>query len=433
MRIAVVGSGYVGLVTGACLAETGNHVTCVDNDEDKITTLRGGAIPIHEPGLDGVVRRNVEAGRLEFTTDLQGAVRQNRVLFIAVGTPPRADGSADLGAVQDVARRIGRAMDDYKVIVNKSTVPVGTADMVREIVGRETKHRFAVVSNPEFLKEGAAIEDFMRPDRVIIGCDDDDEAVEIMRSIYGPYMRRGERLLVMDTHSAELSKYASNAMLANRISFINELARLCEAVGANVEHVRRGMGTDRRIGQHFLFPGVGFGGSCFPKDLQALIHTAGESDRRLRILEAVDSVNRDQKRLLVHKVEAHFGTSLAGKTFALWGLAFKPGTDDMREAPSIDIAQGLLDAGAEVRGSDPVALEAAQQVFGGRVKLSTDAYAILDGADALLLITEWLSFRSPDFDEIHRRLRTPVVFDGRNIWQRRIVEAAGLAYHGIGR
>ena len=432
MRIAVVGTGYVGLVTGACLAETGNHVTCVDKDESKIAVLEGGGVPIYEPGLEEVVRRNVEQGRLSFTTDLPSAVQDSRVVFIAVGTPPRDDGSADLAAVQQVAQQIGQAMDGPKIIVNKSTVPIGTADLVKDIVSKQTEHSFAVVSNPEFLKEGAAIEDFMRPDRVIIGCDD-PEAVEVMRALYAPYMRRGERLLVMDTHSAELSKYAANAMLATRISFINELARLCEQVGANVEHVRRGLGSDRRIGQHFLFPGVGFGGSCFPKDIKALIHMAGEKDRPLQILTAVDQVNRDQKRLLVKKIKQRFGENLVGKVFAIWGLSFKPGTDDMREAPAIDIANGLLDAGAEVRGTDPVAIKVAEQVFDGRVTLSPDSYSILDGADAVLLVTEWLAYRSPDFKNMAQRLRTPVVFDGRNIWKRNIVEAAGLEYFGIGR
>ena len=432
MRIAVVGTGYVGLVTGACLAETGNHLTCVDKDQNKIAVLEGGGVPIYEPGLEEVVRRNVEQGRLSFTTDLPSAVRENRVIFIAVGTPPRDDGSADLGAVREVARQIGQAMDGPKIIVNKSTVPVGTADLVKDIVSKQTDHAFAVVSNPEFLKEGAAIEDFMRPDRVIIGCDD-PEAVEVMRAIYAPYMRRGERLLVMDPHSAELSKYAANAMLATRISFINELAGLCEQVGANVEQVRRGLGSDRRIGQHFLFPGVGYGGSCFPKDIKALIHMAGEKDRPLQILRAVDQVNRDQKRLLVKKIQQRFGENLVGKVFAIWGLAFKPGTDDMREAPAIDIANGLLDAGAEVRGTDPVAIKVAEQMFDGRVTLSTDSYSILDGADAVLLVTEWLAYRSPDFEEMKKRLRTPVLFDGRNIWRRPVVEAAGLEYHGIGR
>ncbi len=432
MRIAVVGTGYVGLVTGACLAETGNHVTCVDKDESKIAVLKGGGVPIYEPGLEEVVRRNVEQGRLSFTTDLPSAVQDSRVVFIAVGTPPRDDGSADLAAVQQVAQQIGQAMDGPKIIVNKSTVPIGTADLVKDIVSKQTEHSFAVVSNPEFLKEGAAIEDFMRPDRVIIGCDD-PEAVEVMRALYAPYMRRGERLLVMDTHSAELSKYAANAMLATRISFINELARLCEQVGANVEHVRRGLGSDRRIGQHFLFPGVGFGGSCFPKDIKALIHLAGEKDRPLQILTAVDQVNRDQKRLLVKKIKQRFGENLVGKVFAIWGLSFKPGTDDMREAPAIDIANGLLDAGAEVRGTDPVAIKVAEQVFDGRVTLSPDSYSILDGADAVLLVTEWLAYRSPDFKNMAQRLRTPVVFDGRNIWKRNIVETAGLEYFGIGR
>ncbi|MGH7162883.1 MAG: UDP-glucose dehydrogenase family protein [Planctomycetota bacterium] len=431
MRITVIGTGYVGLVTGACFAETGNHVACVDKDEGKIKTLLAGGLPIYEPGLESLVATNRKAKRLEFTTDLPGAVKSAQVVFIAVGTPPRADGSADLAAVQAVARQIGKHMDGPKVIVNKSTVPVGTAARVKEILSAETRHPFAVVSNPEFLKEGAAVEDFMRPDRVVIGCDDAD-AVETMRALYAPYMRRGDRLLVMDPPSAELTKYASNAMLATRISFMNEVAVLCELVGANVENVRRGIGSDTRIGGHFLFPGVGFGGSCFPKDILALLHTGDEHGVKMRLLESVRAVNRDQKKLLVRKVKAHFGNNLRGKAFALWGLAFKPGTDDMREAPSLDIVQGLLDADAEVRAHDPVALETARAIFDGKVRMEEDAYAILDGADALLLVTEWNAYRSPDFEEIRRRLRTPVLFDGRNVWSRRFVERQGLTYHGIG-
>ena len=431
MRITVVGSGYVGLVTGACLSETGNHVTCVDNDERKIKTLAAGEIPIYEPGLRELVNANRSAGRLEFTTDLESSVRSARIIFIAVGTPPLPDGSADLSAVEAVAKAIGAAMNGYKVIVDKSTVPVGTARRVRRIVEAETEHPFAVVSNPEFLKEGAAIEDFMKPDRVVIGTDDPD-AVEVMRSLYAPYMRRGDRLLVMDAESAEITKYASNAMLATRISFMNEIAGLCEKVGANVDNVRRGMAGDSRIGGHFLFPGVGFGGSCFPKDLLALQHTGVESGVEMRILNAVTSVNSDQKLVLVEKVKAHFGDDLSGKVFALWGLAFKPGTDDMREAPAVEIVRGLREAGAKVRGTDPAAMETAREIFNGTVELDGDPYAILDGADALLLCTEWNAFRSPDFERIAKALRTNVVFDGRNVWSRPFVESSGLVYFGIG-
>ena len=431
MRITVVGTGYVGLVTGACLAETGNHVMCVDKDESKVRMLLEGKIPIHEPGLDGVVERNVAAGRLEFTTDLGAAVRFGGVIFIAVGTPPRPDGSADLSAVDAVAASIGQAMNGRKVIVNKSTVPVGTAARVKEIVARETRHPFSVVSKPVNLKDGAAAERFMNPARVGIGADD-KRAIETMRQIYAPYMRRGDRLLVMDPPSAEMTKYASNSMLATRISFMNEVALLCERVGANVNDVRRGMGSDTRIGGHFLFPGVGFGGSCFPKDLMALMHTGDANGMDMRVLKSVAAVNADQKKFLVKKVQAHFGGDLEGKVFALWGLAFKPGTDDMREAPSIDIVRGLIEAGAEVRGHDPVAMETARAVIDGALKLHQDPYAMLDGADGLLLVTEWLAYRSPDFESIRDRMRSKVVFDGRNIWERSFVESFGLSYYGIG-
>ena len=425
MRITVIGTGYVGLVTGACLAETGNHVLCVDKDARKIDALRRGEIPIHEPGLDALVATNVRARRLEFTTDFDGAVREGRIVFIAVGTPPQPDGSADLSQVEEVALGIARVMNGKKIIVNKSTVPVGTGAAVRRIVAGATKHPFAVVSNPEFLKEGAAIEDFMKPDRVIVGADD-DEAIETMRQLYLPYMRRGDRLLAMDVESAEMTKYASNCMLATRISFMNEVAALCERVGANVNHVRRGMAADVRIGGHFLFPGAGFGGSCFPKDLMALQHTGEEKGVRMRVLEAVSAVNREQKRVLVEKVKKHFGGDVKGKTFALWGLAFKPGTDDVREAPSVEIVKGLSQAGAHVRAHDPV----ARAVPG--VESGDDPYAILEGADGLLLVTEWNAYRSPDFERIRDLMKTKVVFDGRNIWERKFVESFGLAYYGIG-
>jgi len=433
MRVTVIGTGYVGLVTGACFSATGNHVVCVDKDEAKIEALRRGEIPIHEPGLDALVEKNTADGRLEFTTDLDGAVKSAQLIFIAVGTPSGDDGSADLSAVEEVAREIGRAMDRRKVIVDKSTVPVGTAERVREIVAAETEHDFAVVSNPEFLKEGAAIEDFMKPDRVVIGTDDED-AVEMMRALYAPYMRRGDRLLFMDTASAEMTKYASNAMLATRISFMNEVAGLCERVGANVEHVRRGMAMDVRIGGHFLFPGVGFGGSCFPKDLRALHFTGNQNGVEMQILDAVTRVNLEQKRKLVDKIHAEFGENLMDKTFVLWGLAFKPGTDDMREAPALDIIDGLLAAGASVRATDPAALDVARDLLGStdNVTLGDDPYALLDGADALLLVTEWNEYRTPDFETIAGSLRTPVVFDGRNVWNRRLAESSGLRYHGIG-
>jgi len=431
MRIAVVGTGYVGLVTGACLAETGNHVICVDKDAAKIEMLLGGEIPIYEPGLKRIVNENAAAGRLEFTTDLDGAVRDSRIIFIAVGTPPQEDGSADLSQVEAVARQVGRAMNGYRIIVDKSTVPVGTAKRVKEIIDAETSHRFSVVSNPEFLKEGAAVRDFMQPDRVVIGAED-DEAIETMHALYAPYMRRSDRLLVMDLPSAEMTKYASNAMLATRISFMNEVARLCEKVGANAEMVRRGMASDVRIGEHFLFPGVGFGGSCFPKDLKALRHTGEVNGFEMSILKSVSEVNDVQKRVLVEKIKRHFGGDVKDRTFALWGLAFKPGTDDMREAPSLEISRGLLEAGARVRASDPIANEVAREQLDPRVELAEDPYAILDGADGLVLVTEWLQFRTPDFEGIRDRLKTKVIFDGRNIWSRQFVERHGLTYYGIG-
>jgi len=433
MRVAVIGTGYVGLVTGACLSETGNHVTCVDKDSSKVEMLNRGEIPIHEPGLDAIVHRNTESGRLDFTTDLDTAVKSAQLIFIAVGTPPREDGSADLSAVEAVAQQIGRAMNGRKVVIDKSTVPVGTAKRVAELIAAETDHECAVVSNPEFLKEGAAIEDFMKPDRVVIGTND-FRAIEMMRALYAPYMRRGDRLLVMDTASAEMTKYASNAMLASRISFMNEIAELCERVGANVEEVRRGMASDVRIGGHFLFPGVGYGGSCFPKDLIALQHTGRTNGMVMRILEAVTAVNDDQKSKMVQKVTKQFGEDLSGKTFALWGLAFKPGTDDMREAPALNIIEGLLKAGAKVRAVDPAALDMARSLVGDPtgLTLATDPYEILDGCDALILVTEWNEYRSPDFELIKKSLREPVVFDGRNVWNKDLAESEGLIYHGIG-
>jgi len=431
MRITVIGTGYVGLVTGACLSATGNHVTCVDNDARKIAGLEAGEIPIHEPGLEALVRDNVAAGRLFFTTDVDAAILSAGVIFIAVGTPPLPDGGADLSAVAEVASRIGEVMEGPKVVVDKSTVPVGTAARVKKLIASKTSHRFSVVSNPEFLKEGAAINDFMKPDRVIIGTDDED-AAEMMRALYHPYMHRGDRLLVMDPESAEMTKYASNSMLATRISFMNEIARLCEEVGANVEQVRRGMAGDVRIGGHFLFPGAGFGGSCFPKDLLAIQHAAKERGLETPLLKAVTEVNARQKHVLADKVKTHFGGDVSGKRFALWGLAFKPGTDDMREAPSITIVNDLLEAGAEVRAHDPVARETARAEFGDRIEIGQKEYDILEDADGLLLVTEWISYRSPDFERIRDLLRTPVVFDGRNIWDRGFVERAGLEYHGIG-
>ncbi len=439
MKITVIGTGYVGLVTGACLADVGNDVLCLDVDARKIAILEAGGIPIHEPGLDAVVARNRAAGRLRFTTDIPASVAHGGIQFIAVGTPPDEDGSADLSHVVAAARNIGRHMDGYRLVVDKSTVPVGTADAVRAAIREELAVRgkdfpFAVVSNPEFLKEGAAVEDFMRPDRVVIGSDDED-ATRTMRSLYAPFQRSHERLIVMDVRSAELTKYAANAMLATRISFMNEMANLAERLGADIEHVRRGIGADPRIGYHFLYPGVGYGGSCFPKDVKALERTAADAGVRLEILPAVERVNAAQKRVLVAKVVARFGDDLSGKRFAVWGLAFKPGTDDMREAPSRDVIAGLLARGAQVTAYDPAAMDEARRVFGAepRITYAESPLRALAGADALVIVTEWKEFRSPDFEAIRAALRTPAIFDGRNLYEPADVARAGLEYFPIGR
>jgi UDPglucose 6-dehydrogenase len=439
VKITMVGTGYVGLVTGACLADTGNEVLCLDLDERKIATLKDGRIPIYEPGLEAIVRRNAAAGRLRFTTDVAHSVDHGTMQFIAVGTPPEEDGSADLRHVVAAARSIGRHMHAYRVIVDKSTVPVGTADLVRDTIAGELNARgidvpYSVVSNPEFLKEGAAVEDFMRPDRVVVGCDD-ERATQLMRALYAPFQRNHERMLVMDVRSAELTKYAANAMLATRISFMNELANLAERLGADVEQVRRGIGSDPRIGYHFLYAGAGYGGSCFPKDVKALQHTAQENGMHLRVLEAVEQANEAQKRVLLDKITARFGERLDGRCFALWGLAFKPDTDDMREAPSRVLIDGLTRLGARVVAYDPAALHEAQRVFGDQPALqyAPSPMAALEDADALVIVTEWKEFRSPDFEEIARRLRHRVVFDGRNLYEPQMVRAFGLEYHGIGR
>jgi UDPglucose 6-dehydrogenase len=431
MRVTIIGAGYVGLVTGACLAETGNTVMCVDKDVGKIALLKSGKIPFHEPGLAPLVEGNISRGRLIFSNDLRSAVRHAPVIFLAVGTPPRPNGEADLSAVEEAARVIGAHMDSHKVIVTKSTVPVGTAGRVTTLIAEKTTHPFAVVSNPEFLKEGAAVHDFMSPDRVILG-GDDAEAITLLRALYAPFMRREDRILVMDAASAELTKYASNAMLATRISFMNEIAALCEKIGANAEHVRHGVGADSRIGSSFLFPGTGFGGSCFPKDLSALLHLGERCGVDLRTIRATLEVNQTQKRILVRRVQSEFGEYLDGKIFAVWGLSFKPGTDDMRESPALDVVEGLLARGAEVRATDPVALERGRELFGDRVMLDQDSYRILEGADGLLLVTEWNEYRFPDFERIRSLLRKPVLFDGRNIWSRRLTEALGFTYRGIG-
>ena len=439
MRITIIGTGYVGLVSGACLADVGNNVVCFDIDERKIADLNAGGIPIHEPGLAPIIERNLEAGRLRFTADSRVAGLHGEVQFIAVGTPPDDDGSADMQHVLAAARNIGRHMDGYRVIVDKSTVPVGTADKVKAAVQAELQQRganfaFHVVSNPEFLKEGAAIEDFMRPDRIVVGVDHDRPAA-VMRQIYAPFERNRAKLFVTDPRSAEMIKYAANAMLATRISFMNQLALRAESVGADIEAVRHGIGGDPRIGHHFLYAGCGYGGSCFPKDVKALIHTGDEQGHRLGILEAVEAANEAQKRLLARRVVNRFGADLTGLVLAVWGLAFKPNTDDMREAPSLVLIEELLHRGASVRSFDPVAAEAARRVLGEHRNhhYSLRAMDALAGADALIVVTEWKEFRSPDFDEMKSLMRSPVIFDGRNIYEPAMVRAAGFEYTGIGR
>jgi UDPglucose 6-dehydrogenase len=433
MKIAVAGTGYVGLVLGACLAENGNDVACVDKDESKIATLNAGGMPIYEPGLEEMVRHNRHEDRLRFTTDLASAVRDSAIVFIAVGTPQGEDGSADLTHVLGVARDVGRAMNKYMVVVDKSTVPVGTAQKVRETIARETTQPFSVVSNPEFLKQGAAIEDFMKPDRVVIGIEEkDDRAAAVMRELYGPFTRTGAPILIMSTASAELCKYAANSILATRISFMNEIANVCELVGADVDEVRRAIGADRRIGTSFLFPGVGYGGSCFPKDVKALLKSARDRGYEFGILSAVEAANEAQKQRLVEKMERHF-TDLRGKTIALWGLAFKPRTDDMREAPAIEIIEALLERGATVRAYDPAAGPVAKRLFDGRIALCEKSYDALAGADALAIVTEWNEFREPDFVKMRSLLRAPIVFDGRNIYSPGQMRALGFTYFSIGR
>ncbi len=431
MRIAVVGTGYVGLVAGACLAENGNDVVCVDRDEAKLRVLRRGRIPIFEPGLEELVRRNRAEKRLVFTSQIATAVRHSSIIFIAVGTPQGEDGSADLQHVLGVAKEVARAMNGYKVVVNKSTVPVGTAEKVREIIRRETTHPFSVVSNPEFLKQGAAVEDFMKPDRVVIGAED-PRARQLMIELYAPFTRTGAPVMVMDCASAEMSKYVANALLAARISFMNEVARVCELYGADGDEVRRAVGSDRRIGTAFLFPGVGFGGSCFPKDVKAMARFSADAGDCFQILDAVDRVNQAQKVLLVEKMQKHFG-SLQGRTIAIWGLAFKPKTDDMREAPAIQIVERLLELGAVVQAYDPEAMKIAKAIFGNRVRLVELSYDALAGAEALALVTEWNEFREPDFAKMRKLMRTPVVFDGRNIYNRDQMRADGFTYYAIGR
>jgi UDPglucose 6-dehydrogenase len=433
MKIAVVGSGYVGLVLGACLAENGNTVACVDKDESKVTMLKAGKIPIYEPGLEEMVLRNQTEDRLSFTTDLRSSVQASAIVFIAVGTPQGEDGAADLQHVLAVAKAIGQAMEKYTVVVDKSTVPVGTAKRVRQTIAAETTQTFSVVSNPEFLKQGAAIEDFMKPDRVVIGVEEGDErAAGLMKELYGPFTRTGAPILTMSTESAELCKYAANSILATRISFMNEIANVCELVGADVDHVRKAIGSDRRIGTSFLFPGVGYGGSCFPKDTQALLKSAEDKGYDFKILRAVEDVNDRQKERLVDKIEAYL-PNLKGRTIAVWGLAFKPRTDDMREAPAIPIIERLLARGVTVRAYDPAAAPVARGIFGDRITLCDKSYDALSGADALAVVTEWNEFREPDFAKMQSLMKAPVVFDGRNLYSPEQMRALGFTYFSIGR
>ena len=436
MKITVVGTGYVGLVSGACLADVGMDVTCVDIDQQKIANLKKGILPIYEPGLDHIVSRNVAAGRLHFTTTLSDAIVGSETVFIAVGTPPGEDGSADLQYVLKVAQSIGEHMQDYLVVVTKSTVPVGTASKVKSTLQSALTKRglntdFDVASNPEFLKEGAAIDDFMRPDRIVCGVDN-ERAEGVLSRLYKPFTLNGHPVLFMDIPSAEMTKYAANAMLATKISFMNDIALLCEVMGADVNQVRRGIGSDPRIGHKFIYPGIGYGGSCFPKDVKALVRAGEENGHALRILQAVEDVNDDQKQVMVKKVMAQFGQDLTGKHFAMWGLSFKPETDDMREAPSVVIANALLEAGATVAAYDPVATEEAKHQLGDRITYANDAYAALEGADALLLVTEWREFRMPNWDRVKEALQTPVVIDGRNIFDAKALRDQGFVYQGIG-
>lgn len=432
MKVAVVGTGYVGLVAGTCFADSGNDVMCVDNNPAKIRALKKGRIPIYEPGLSEMVRRNLADGRLQVTGSLPKAVKASDIIFIAVGTPPGKDGSADLSSVFSVVETIAKTMNGYRIIVNKSTVPVGTAARVRKHMKRFTRYEFDVVSNPEFMKEGAALDDFLRPERVVIGTDS-QKASHIMGELYAPFMRTGAALLVMDNYSAEMVKYASNAMLASRISFMNEIANICVTVGADVSKVRHAVGLDSRIGPRFLFPGIGYGGSCFPKDVQALIATANEHGYVPRMLESIEAVNNDQKAILYTMIRKHFGRRLKGKMIAVWGLAFKPQTDDMREAPSIVLIRKLLKAGVKIRAYDPVARETARDEFGSTITYAENQYSVLKNADALILSTEWNEFRNPDFQRLKSLLKTPLIFDGRNQYSLEEMQEQGFTYYSIGR
>ena len=431
MHIAIIGTGYVGLVAGTCFADSGNDVVCVDIDARKIAQLQQGEVPIYEPGLEELIRKNTRDRRLSFTTELAPAVARSQVVFIAVGTPEGESGEADLQYVLAAAEQVGRAMRQYTVVVDKSTVPVGTADKVREVLSRVTEVEFDVVSNPEFLKEGAALDDFLKPDRVVIGAES-ERARKVMGQLYAPFVRTENPILYMDTRSAELTKYAANAMLATRISFMNDMAALCERVGADVDFVRKGMGADKRIGYPFLFPGVGYGGSCFPKDVKALVAKGREQGLELDLLRAVERTNERQKKLLVQKAGKHFG-SLEGRNFAVWGLAFKPKTDDMREAPSVEVIEGLMAKGAKVAAHDPVAERTARRVLGDRIRYTTVPYEALEGADALFVVTEWNEFRHPDFERMKALMKSPVIFDGRNIYDPARMRELGFTYMGLGR
>ncbi len=436
MKVAVVGTGYVGLVAGTCFADTGNEVICVDVNEKKIDMLNRGEIPIYEPGLEEMIKRNVREERLKFVTDIKSAVQESKIIFIAVGTPPDEDGSADLKYVLAVASDIGKYMNGYKVVVDKSTVPVGTAEKVRAEIKKHSDHEFAVVSNPEFLKEGAAINDFMQPDRVIVGTSD-TEAQEIMKNLYAPFVRTGKPIIIMDEKSAELTKYAANSLLATKISFMNEMANLCDLMDANIEMVRKGIGSDRRIGPYFIFPGTGYGGSCFPKDVKAIIKTAQEYGTKLDVLQAVEDVNDRQKTVLLNKIKTYFDGDLKGKTFAIWGLAFKPKTDDMREAPAISMIDAFIAEGAKIHAHDPEALKEARRIFTDRVgkdiTLFDKRYDALEGADALVIMTEWNEFREPDFFLIKDLLNNPAIFDGRNLYNPERMKNFGIDYYSIGR
>lgn len=432
MNITVVGTGYVGLVAGACLADMGNTVICVDNNEEKIEQLKNGIIPIYEPGLEELVNANVKENRLLFSTDLDSSVKNSLVCFIAVGTPQGEDGSADLQYVFNVAESIAKSMNGYKVIVDKSTVPVGTADKVAEIIKTNTNHPFDVVSNPEFLKQGNAVDDFLKPDRVVIGSNS-DKATAIMQEIYSPFFRTGNRVIVMDVRSAEMTKYASNSFLATKISFMNEIANLCEKLGADAEMVRVGMSTDSRIGNKFLFPGLGYGGSCFPKDVKALIKTGSENNCEMSIIKAADKVNKEQRKIFVQKIIDRFGLDLSGLTFAVWGLAFKPKTNDMREAPAITIINELLLKGAKIKAFDPKAMPLAQTIFGNKIEYCNNSYDTIDNADCLLLLTEWNEFRRPDFEKILELMNKPIIFDGRNQYDKYRLQEKGIEYYQIGR